>query len=50
MIRIKLSRILGEKRYSQAELARMIGIRPATISEAHHHILSPFQRCNHKTC
>ena len=33
MIRIKLSRILGEKRYSQADLARMTGIRPATISE-----------------
>ncbi|MBP5410925.1 MAG: helix-turn-helix transcriptional regulator [Lachnospiraceae bacterium] len=38
MIRIKLSRILGEKRKPQAELARMTGIRPATISELYNEI------------
>ena len=33
MIRIKLSRKLGEKRITQATLARMTGIRPTTISD-----------------
>lgn len=33
MIKIHLSRILGEKRMSQAELARRTGIRPSTISD-----------------
>ena len=33
MIKIHLSRILGEKRMSQAELARQTGIRPSTISD-----------------
>ena len=33
MIRIYLSRILGEKRWTQAQLARKTGIRPSTISE-----------------
>lgn len=32
MIHIKLSRVLGDKRISQAELSRMTGIRPNTIS------------------
>ena len=36
MIRIKLSRILGDKRLSQADLARMTKIRPATISELYY--------------
>lgn len=31
MIKIHLSRILGEKRWSQARLARETGIRPSTI-------------------
>ena len=31
MIRIRLSRILGELRWSQAKLAKITGIRPATI-------------------
>lgn len=31
MIRNHLSRILGEKRWTQAKLARVTGIRPATI-------------------
>lgn len=33
MIKIHLSRILGEKRWSQAKLSRYTGIRPSTISE-----------------
>lgn len=33
MIKIHLSRILGEKRMSQAELSRQTGIRPSTIND-----------------
>lgn len=33
MIRIRLSRLLGEKKMTQAELARRTGIRKATINE-----------------
>lgn len=33
MIRIKLSKILGERRWSQADLARKTNIRPNTISD-----------------
>ena len=33
MIKIHLSRMLGEKRITQAELSRQIGIRPSTISD-----------------
>ena len=33
MIKIHLSRILGEKRWTQAQLARATGIRPSTICE-----------------
>lgn len=33
MIKINLSRPLGEKHITQAELSRMTGIRPATIHE-----------------
>ena len=38
MIKIHLSRILGEKRMSQAELARQTGIIPSTISEIYNEI------------
>lgn len=38
MIRIKLSAILGEKRITQADLARMTKIRPATINEMYHEL------------
>lgn len=38
MIKIKLSALLGEKRITQAELARKTGIRPATINEIYHEI------------
>ena len=38
MIRIRLSRILGAKKYTQADLARMTGIRTSTINELYHEI------------
>lgn len=38
MIRVLLSARLGEKRLTQANLARMTGIRPATINELYHEI------------
>lgn len=33
MIRIHLSTLLGKKRWTQAKLAKVTGIRPTTISE-----------------
>jgi len=39
MIRIYLSRILGEKRWTQADLARATDIRPSTINEMYHEII-----------
>ena len=33
MIRIHLSRLLGERRWTQADLSRKTGIRAATINE-----------------
>ena len=38
MIRILLSRKLGELRWTQMDLARKTGIRPATINELYHEI------------
>lgn len=38
MIRILLSTRLGEKRWTQADLARKTGIRPATINDYYHEI------------
>lgn len=38
MIKIYLSRKLGELRLTQADLARMTGIRPTTINEIYHEI------------
>ncbi len=38
MIRILLSTRLGERRWTQADLARMTGIRAATINELFHEI------------
>lgn len=38
MIRILLSRKLGELRWTQADLARATGIRPTTINEYYHEI------------
>ena len=39
MIKIHLSRILGEKRWSQAKLSRMTGIRPSTINEIYNELV-----------
>ena len=36
MIRIHLSRLLGERRWTQADLSRATGIRPNTINELYH--------------
>jgi len=38
MIRIMLSKKLGELRWTQADLARATGIRPSTINELYHEI------------
>ena len=38
MVRILLSRLLGERRWTQADLARATGIRPATINEYYHEL------------
>ena len=38
MVRILLSTRLGERRLTQADLARMTGIRPNTISELYHEV------------
>lgn len=38
MIKIYLSRKLGELRLTQADLARITGIRPSTINEIYHEI------------
>ena len=38
MIRILLSTRLGERRWTQAKLARMTGIRPATINELYNEL------------
>ena len=38
MIRILLSVRLGERRWTQADLARMTGIRPSTINDLYHEI------------
>ena len=39
MIKIHLSRILGELRITQAELSQKTGIRPATINEMYHELI-----------
>lgn len=38
MIKNYLSRLLGERRMTQAELSRLTGIRAATINEIYHEI------------
>lgn len=38
MIRIHLSTRLGERKWTQADLARMTGIRPNTINDLYHEI------------
>ena len=39
MIKIVLSRKLGELRWTQADLSRVTGIRPTTISELYNELL-----------
>lgn len=39
MIRIHLSRILGARRWTQAHLARVTGIRPSTINDIYHELV-----------
>lgn len=39
MIRILLSTRLGEKRWTQADLARATGIRPSTINDYYHELV-----------
>lgn len=39
MIKILLSRKLGELRWTQADLARKTGIRPTTINELYHELV-----------
>jgi len=39
MIKIHLSRLLGERKWTQADLARKTGIRPSTINEMYHEII-----------
>lgn len=39
MIKILLSRKLGELRWTQADLARATGIRPTTINEMYHEMV-----------
>ena len=39
MIKIHLSRILGEHRMTQAELSQKTGIRAATINEMYHELI-----------
>ena len=36
MIKIHLSRLLGEKRWTQKKLSEVTGIRPNTINEMYH--------------
>lgn len=38
MIRIRLSELLGERRLTQADIARMTGIRPNTINDLYHEL------------
>ena len=38
MIRIHLSTRLGERKWTQADLARMTGIRPNTINDLYHEL------------
>ena len=39
MVRILLSRKLGELRWTQADLSRATGIRPNTINEYYHELV-----------
>ena len=38
MIRVNLSKLLGERKMKHADLARITGIRPATINDLYHEL------------
>lgn len=38
IIRIRLSRLLGERRWTQAKLARRTKVRPSTIGDYYHEL------------
>lgn len=38
MIKIHLSRLLGDRKLTQADLARITGIRPNTINDMYHDV------------
>lgn len=40
MVKIHLSKLLGERRITQSDLSRMTGIRPSTINEWYHEIVA----------
>ena len=40
VIKIHLSRLLGEKRWTQKDLAEATGIRPSTINEWYHEFVT----------
>lgn len=39
MIKIYLSKILGERRWTQAEFSRKTGIRPSTVNLYYHELI-----------
>jgi len=39
LIKIHLSRLLGERKWTQADLARKTGIRPSTIGDYYHELV-----------
>ena len=46
MIKIHLSKLLGERRITQAELANKTNIRPATINEMYHELIERIKDSN----
>jgi len=44
MIKIHLSKLLGERKMTQKELAQLTGIRPNTISEYYHELTGKFEQ------
>lgn len=39
MVKCKLSRLLGDRRWTQSDLARRTGIRPASINALYHEVV-----------
>ncbi len=44
MIRILLSSRLGDRKWTQADLARKTGIRPTTINELYHEMVGEYPK------